>query len=116
MSTTSSPHPFPNALYSMFTTNALKLALYREKKLNPLPPLLKTYQDVTKAVIPASLSNTADGSEFLILNSRISDLELESMMVFMSEAGADVMRKAPVWMIDGIFYTTLKPFYQVSMV
>jgi hypothetical protein len=101
----------------MSTTNALKLALYREKKkLNPLPPLLKTYQDVTKAVIPSSLSNTADGSEFLILNSGISDLELESMMVFMSEAGADVMRKAPVWMIDGIFYTTPKPFYQISMV
>ncbi len=59
-----------NALYSMSTTNALKLALYREKmKLNPLPPLPKTYQDVMKAVIPASLSNTADGSEFLILNS-----------------------------------------------
>jgi hypothetical protein len=41
-----------NALYSMSTTNALKLALYREKeKLNPLPPLPETYQDVMKAVI-----------------------------------------------------------------
>jgi hypothetical protein len=40
-----------NALYSMSTTNALKLALYREKrKLNPFPPLPKTYQDVMKAV------------------------------------------------------------------
>jgi hypothetical protein len=69
-----------------------------------------------KAVIPGSLSNTADGSEFLILNSWINDLELESTMVFMSDAGADVMRRAPDWMMDGTFYTVPKPFYQVSTV
>jgi hypothetical protein len=105
----------PNALYSVSTTNALKLALYREKKLNPLPPLPKTCQNVMKTVIPASLSNTADGLEFLILNSWINDLELEAMMVFMSKAGADMMMRAPVWMMDGTFYTAPKPHYQVSM-
>jgi hypothetical protein len=33
-------------------------------------------------------------------------LELEAMMVFMSKAGADMMRRDPVWMMDGNFYTT----------
>jgi hypothetical protein len=71
----SSSHP--NALYSMSTTTALKLALYREnKKLNPLAPL------------PCS--------EFLILNSWINNMELETMMVFMSKACSDVTRRAPV--------------------
>jgi hypothetical protein len=106
----------PNALYSMSTTSALKLALHREKKLNPLPPLPKTYQDVMKPVIPASLSNTANGWEFFVLNSWINDLELEAMMVFMSETGADVMRRAPVWMMYGTFYIAPKPSYQVTMV
>jgi hypothetical protein len=38
------------------------------------------------------------------------------MMVFMSKAGADVIRRAPVWMMGGTFYAAPKPFYQVSMV
>ena len=43
----------PNALYSMSSTGATKMALFREKqKLNPLPPLPKTYKDVLTAVIP----------------------------------------------------------------
>ncbi len=105
-----------DALYFMSTTNALKLALYREKKLNPLPHLPKKYQDVMKAVIPASLSNTVDGLEFLILNSWINDLELEAIMVFMSKAGADVKRRASVRMTDGTFYTVPNPYYQVSMI
>jgi hypothetical protein len=101
----------------MSTTNALKLALYREKKkLNHLPPLPKKYQDVMKAVIPAFPSNTADGLEFLILNFWINDLELEAIMIFMSEAGADMMRRAPVRMTDGTFYTAPNPYYQVSMI
>jgi hypothetical protein len=67
----------PNPLLSMSTTNGLTLALYREKKkLEPLPPLPMTYQEVMKTVIPASLTNTADGSEFLILNSWINNMEL----------------------------------------
>jgi hypothetical protein len=67
----------PNALHSMSTTNELMLVFYREnQKLNPLPPLPTTYQEVMKTVIPAFLTNTADGSEFLILNSWINNMEL----------------------------------------
>jgi hypothetical protein len=35
-----------------------------------------------------------DGSEFLIHHSWINDVELEAMMVFIFEAGADVMRRS----------------------
>jgi hypothetical protein len=69
-----------------------------------------------KTVIPASLSNTTDGSEYLILNLWINYLKFEAMMVFMSEAGADVMRRAPVWIMSGTFYTAPKLYYQASMI
>ncbi len=91
----SSSHP--NALYSMSTTTALRLALYREKKkLNPLPPL------------PCC--------EFLILSSWTNNMELEAMMVFMSKAGADVMRRAPVKMMDGTIHPASKLYFQVTMI
>jgi len=109
----SSSHP--NTHFSMSTTAALKMALYREKKkLNPLPPLPKTFQDVMNTVIPSSLTNTADGTEFMILNSWINDLEEEAMMIFMSDVGADVMRRAPIWMMDGTFFSAPTPYYQVK--
>jgi hypothetical protein len=37
-----------------------------------------------------------DGSEFMILHSWINDMDLEAMMFFIFEAGADVMRRAHV--------------------
>jgi hypothetical protein len=84
--------PQPNALYSMSSTAATKMALFREKqKFNPLPPLPKTYTDVLTAAIPTSLTNTADNTEFLVLNSWTNDMELEGLMVFLSDVGADVL-------------------------
>jgi hypothetical protein len=60
----------PNALFTMSTTNALKISLYREKKkLNPFPPIPRTEQDAMNI-------NTTNGSQFLILNSLINDMEL----------------------------------------
>jgi hypothetical protein len=42
-------------------------------------------------------------------------MELEAMMVFISDEGANVMRRAPVWMMDSTFFTAPKPYYQVTM-
>jgi hypothetical protein len=104
----------PNTVYSMSSSSALKSALFREKKkANPLPPLPKSYADVIKTTIPSSLSSSADEKEFLILNSWTNENELESMMVFMSDVGADILRRAPIWMMDGTFRTAPSPFYQV---
>lgn len=107
----------PNALYSMSSTGATKMALFREKqKLNPLPPLPKTYKDVLTAAIPTSLTHTADHTEFMVLKSWTNDTELEGIMVFLSDVGADVLRRSPVWMMDGTFSTAPDPFYQVTII
>jgi hypothetical protein len=104
----------PSALYSMSSTGATKMALFREKqKLNPLLPLPQSYADVLTAAIPASLTHTADNTEFLVLNSWTNDMELEGLMVFLSDVGADVLRRFPVWMVDGTFNSAPVPFYQV---
>jgi hypothetical protein len=50
---------------------------------------------------------SADGKECLITNSWINENELESLMVFMSNDGADILRQAPIWMIDGTFKAVL---------
>lgn len=106
----------PNALYSMSSTAANKMALLREKrKLNPLPPLPKNYSDVLSAAIPSTLTNTADNTEFMILNCWTNDMELEGLMVFLSDVGADILRRSPVWMLDGTFGTAPAPYYQVKI-
>jgi hypothetical protein len=107
----SSDHP--NTLAAMRTSSALKSALFREKKINPLPALPKSFSDVITTDIPNKLSLSADGKEFLITNSWINENELESLMVFMSNDGADILRRAPIWMMDGTFKVVPKPFYQV---
>ena len=107
----------PNALYSTSTSTALKQALYRQKKReNPLPPLPKNHDDLMKADIPSRLTQTADGGEFLIKHGWINRLESESMMIFLSDMGADIMRRSPVWMIDGTFSTSPAPFHPQGQV
>jgi hypothetical protein len=69
-----------------------------------------------KIAIPPELANTVDGKEFMILNSWTNDKELEAVMVFLSDVGADVMRRAPVCMSDGTFFTARTPYYQVKYI
>ncbi len=66
-----------------------------------------------KTEIPENLSKTADGEEFLIMNSWTNICELESILVFMSNSGADIMKKATTWMMDSSFKICPVPFYQV---
>ena len=111
----SSDHP--NTLAAMRISSALKSALFREKKkINPLPALPKSFSDVITTDIPNKLSLSADGKECLITNSWINENELESLMVFMSNDGADILRRAPIWMMDGTFKVVPKPFYQVKYI
>ena len=107
----------PNTLSAMRTCSALKSALLQEKnKINPLPTLPKTFSDIMSTDIPTKLSLSADGKEFLITNAWINVNELESMMVFMSDDGADILRRAPTWMVDGTFKVAPDPFYQVKYI
>jgi hypothetical protein len=87
----SSDHP--NTLAAMRTSSALKSAVFLEKKINPLPALPKSSSDVITTDLPKKLSLSADGKECLITNSWINENELESLMVFMSNDGADILRQ-----------------------
>jgi hypothetical protein len=83
----------PNAIYVMFSGSSLKMALWRAKqKKNPTPPLPKSYSDLMKTEISENLRKTADGEEFFIMNSWTNISELESILVFMSNSGADIMK------------------------
>jgi hypothetical protein len=54
----------------------LEQALYRQKKCeNPLP---KNHDDLMKADIPASLSQTANGGEFLFKHAWINEVESQN--------------------------------------
>jgi hypothetical protein len=104
----------PNAIYGMSSGSSLKMALWKTKqKENPTPPLPKSYSYLMKTEIPENLSKTADVEEFLIMNSWTNICELESILVFMSNSGADIMKKATTWMMDGTFKICPVPFYQV---
>lgn len=107
----------PNAIFGMSSGSALKMSLWRNKqKINPIPELPKSHADVMKTVIPSKLSLTADQREFLILKEWTTKSELETILVFMSDSAADVMRRAPTWMMDGTFKVRPVPYYQVTII
>jgi hypothetical protein len=59
----------------MSTTDALKMALYREnRKLNPPPTSVLDYEHS----YPASITSTPNDSEFMFPNSWINNMELEA--------------------------------------
>jgi hypothetical protein len=68
-----------------------------------------------KADIPTSLNQTANGGEFLKKHSWINELESESLMIFLSDMSADIIR-SPVWLKDGTFSTSPAPFYPEGQV
>ena len=73
--------------------------------------MVKLWQDTLD--IPDNLKTIADGGEFLQLVSRIDDDELGSILMFMCNNGADVLRTCRTWSVDGTFSTSPQPFVQV---
>jgi len=104
----------PKALSSLSMYTALTQALYRPKKHEN--PVSKNYDDLMKADIPSSLNQTANGGEFLIKHSWINELESESLMIFLSDMSADIIRRSPVWLKDGTFSTSPAPFHPQGQV
>jgi hypothetical protein len=47
------------------------------------------------------------------MNSWTNNTENESLMVFISNTGADILKTAPVWLMDGTYRISPVPFYQV---
>jgi hypothetical protein len=105
----------PDALFGMSSSDAIKAALWREKnKQSHRPALPKTFRDLMKAEMLPEYTKTADGGEFLILRSWLNSEEKECLMVFLSDTGADILRRADTWLLDGTFRACPSPFYQAS--
>jgi hypothetical protein len=63
----------PKALYSWSMSTALRQALHRQKKYES--PLPKNHDNLMKANIPSSLTQTANGGEFLFKHAWINEVE-----------------------------------------
>ena len=66
--------------------------------------------------LPDSLAKTADGKEFIILHDWTNEMQLEAITVLLSDDRVEVIRKAPIWMLDRMYSTSPVPFYQVLCV
>jgi len=103
----------PDAMYAMSSDAAIKSSLWREKKkVADRPPLPKTFSELMRS-IPDKYQKTADGGEFLVLNCWIDDQETQSIMLYLSSTGVDILRRAKKWMLDGTFKIAPLPYYQV---
>lgn len=107
----------PGLLSSMSSSGAIKMALWRKKQQhNPRPQIPKTHQDFMDIIMPDSYSKTADKGTFLIHKSWVDIMQTKSMALFMSDWGAEVLRKHKIWLMDGTFKTTPAPFAQIYIV
>ena len=59
---------------------------------------------------------TADGREFLLHRDWLDEHQTKAMAVFLSDWGAEVLRKSSNWLLDGTFRSTLAPFAQIYIV
>ena len=109
----------PNLICGMRSKNALKVALWREKrKVNLTTAIPKTgdFASFMTANFPEKFSKTNDGKDFLRLKSWTNEDENEAVLVYISDTGAQVLRTHKVWCMDGTFRTTPSPFSQVYIV
>ena len=103
----------------MRSKNALKLAFLREKRrINPIPKIPKSgdFASFMNGQFPDKFAKTNDGSDFLILQSWIDEIETEAMLVFLSDTGAQILKKHHVWLLDGTFRSAPSPFSQVYII
>ena len=88
----------------MRSAGTIKLALWREKKkLNPTPKLPKYYEDIIDSVLPKEFTQTNDKGDFLILQSWTSEAKEGGLLVYLSDFGADILKRHSLWLLDGTF-------------
>ena len=92
-----------DSLYAMTSAGSIKSALWREKKkISDMLKLPKTYQELMNMELPTKYTKTADGGDFLLLNCWV---DKASIMLFLSDTGVDIQRRAKTWLMDGTFKT-----------
>ena len=102
----------PGCLASVSSAGGIKMALWRERnKVDPRPVIPKSHTEFMEINILAKFSTTADGDPFLLTREWFD--ETRSVCVFLSNFGADILRRHHVWCLDGTFKTTPVPYAQV---
>ena len=105
----------PGCLASVTSAGGIKMALWRERnKVDPRPAIPKSHEDFMETNIPDKFSNTADGETFLLARQWFDNTR--SVCVFLSNFGAEILRKHHIWCLDGTFKTTPIPYAQVMLI
>ena len=83
-------------LHGMRSAGAIKTKVWRARqKLNPMPKIPRNHQDIMEIPqLPDKLTKTKDGQSFLLAQCWTNDDQEKSLMVFLSDYGADILRNA----------------------
>ena len=105
---------FPGQLSSASTAGAIRMKVWRQRQaINPRPKLPTNFEQYMNTDIPEKYSRTADGGDFMICKEWIDSERKLPLVLFISQWGADVLKRHPVWMFDGTFESSPPPFTQV---
>jgi len=107
-----------SGLHGMQSAGAIKTKVWRARqKLNPMPKIPRNHQDIMEIQeLPDKITKTKDGQSFLLAQCWTNDDQEKSMMVFLSDYGASILRDAPTWLMDGTFKSAPTPFTQVYLI
>lgn len=93
----------------MRKTNTLKKAVSRARQSHEgAPSVPKSWDDMT---VPAHLSVTVRGGEFLAVEETTTPVSSEKIVIFCSQDQKDVMKTAQYWVADGTFDVVSKTLF-----
>lgn len=93
----------------MRKTNTLKKAVSRARQSHEgAPSVPKSWDDM---IVPAHLSVTVRGGEFLAVEETTTPVSSEKIVIFCSQDQKDVMKTAQYWVADGTFDVVSKTLF-----
>ena len=106
---------FKGQIGSASGSGAVKMKLWRKKQeLNPRPKLPKSHEEyMSTENIPDKYIKTADNGNFIIFQDWVDEAKTESMVMFMSDWGAEILKMHSTWLFDGTFQSCPAPFSQL---